>query len=106
MGWNVKSIPIIQTDDRLINQLQQGIKQAVGPVLRNPLVNGNIVSGQALQIGQNVVNHGLGRQLQGWIPIGQNAKASFYDNQANNPQPAQTLLIVSDAAVTASFYCF
>lgn len=102
----MKSIPLIQSDDRLINQLQQGIKQAVDPVLGNPICNGNIVLNQVFQIGQNVVNHGLGRDLIGWIPIGQNVAASFYDNQASNAQPQRTLLLVSSAVVTASIYCF
>lgn len=102
----MKSIPNVQTEDRNVNQLQQGIKQAVTPLLKNPLLNGNFVFNVALQIGQNAVNHGLGRNLQGWITVGQNAAASFYDNQASNPQPTKTLLIVSNAVVNASFYCF
>lgn len=97
---------LVQTDDRNINQLQQNISQALEAILSNPLVNGNILNGVKLQIGSNTLNHGLNRNLQGWIPILVNAAADVFDEQATNTNPSKTLILNSSAVVTVSIYCF
>lgn len=100
------AIGLVQTPDRTINQLQQNIKQAVDPVIHNPLVNGRLISALSLKTGTNTINHGLNRKLQGWIVVGQGSAASFYDLQAANPNPELTLLLVASANVTISLYVF
>lgn len=100
------AIGLVQTPDRTINQLQQNIKQAVDPVINNPLTQGQLLTSIALTSGTNVINHGLGRKLQGWIVVGQGSAASFYDSQATNPSQNLTLILVASAGVTINLYVF
>jgi hypothetical protein len=100
------AIGLVQTTDRTVNQLQQNIKQAVEPVLNNPLVNGQVLFNLNLKLGTNVINHGLGRSLQGWVIVGQGSAASFYDQQAKNSTKNLTLLLVASADVTINLYVF
>lgn len=101
-----KSIAKTQTPDRLINRLQDSIELALNPLLQNVLAVGNLVQGVSLAIGSNTINHGLGQALTGWMITRLNGGASIYDTQSTNPQPAQTLILVSDAAVVVDVYCF
>lgn len=99
----IGTIALVQTTERTINQLQLNIKQAVEPVLKNPLVQGQFLNGQALVIGSNVINHGLGRTMQGWMVTDVNAAANIYRSAALNDK---TLTLTSDVAVTVNIYIF
>lgn len=100
------AIPKMQTESREINQLQQYIAQALNPILSNPENLGTITTNVQLVAGTNVVNHGLGKKLQGWSIVRKRSAAGIYDNQDSNPNPAKTLILVSDAAVSIDLYCF
>jgi hypothetical protein len=76
------------------------------PILQNPLTQGQLLTGIKLINGSNVINHGLGRELTGWIICGITAAAAVYDTQASNPRPNLTLQLTSNAAATASLYVF
>lgn len=106
MGTNQTSIAKVQTQDRNVNQLQQNVTQAVNPVLKNPIVFGTILTNVQLTAGTNTISHGLGRTLQGWFEVRKRADASIYDNQDSNGSPAQTLILVSDVAVSINLYVF
>lgn len=92
----------IQSSDRVLNQVQDATKKIVDPISANAIVNGVFVT-QMLSAGSNVVNHGLGRLQQGWIPTDQNASASFYRTGNFN---SISMTIVSSAPVLVTFYCF
>lgn len=100
------SLPLVHTNDRLINQLQQNVKQALDPVTDNPLVLGIILKDIVLTSGSNTINHKLGRTLQGWIIVRQQGPATFYDTQTSNLTPNLTLLLTSSANVTVNIYVF
>jgi len=76
------------------------------PTIQSPIVNGNLLTNQALINGVTVINHKLGRELQGWIIVGADGIADVYDNQASNPIPNLTLSLTSNAAVTVSLWVF
>lgn len=78
----------------------------MNPVLALPQTNSSILSNVQLKVGSNVINHGLGRTLQGWSLVRQRAAASIYDNQDNNQTPALTLVLVSSAAVSVDLEVF
>ncbi len=78
----------------------------LNPLLANPLVNGSVLSNQVLKSGDNVINHGLGRTLQGYFVILNNAAVTFYDKQATNSMPDLTLVLVASGAATVSLYVF
>lgn len=72
----------------------------LNPIVANPANNSIILKNIALTIGNNVINHKLGRNLQGWIIIRKRASADIYDQQDSNQMPALTLVLISDAPVT------
>ena len=77
----------------------------LNPVLENPIVSGHIVAAKLI-IGTNVINHLLGKKLQGWFIVGINAIASIYDTQASNQRPELTLVLVSSAVANVNIYVF
>lgn len=100
------TIPLVQTTDRLINQLQQNITQAVNPVIANPLVKGVTLNRVKLVSGSNDVAHTLGRTLQGWMIVRQRASATIYDTQDANKSADKTLVLVTSADVTVDLYVY
>jgi len=106
-GDKMTGIPsLVQTTDRNINQLQQNILQALRPIIQNPIANGSVLVGQSLVVGNNTINHGLGRALQGWIVVGISGASTIYDNQATNKNTNLTLILNSSAAVVVNIYVF
>ena len=78
----------------------------LNPLLGNPLVNGQILSGIVVKSGTNVINHGLTRKLQGYIVILNSANVTFYDSQQTNQMPDRTLQLIASGAATISLYVF
>lgn len=80
--------------------------QALDPVIANPLNSVLILKNQVLATGANVVNHKLGRKLEGWFLIRQRAAASIYDTQDTNQMPQLTLTLESSADVVVDIGVF
>ncbi len=78
----------------------------LNPLLANPLVNGQILSGIVLKTGANIINHGLGEKLQGYFVILNSAAVTFYDSQSTNQRPDLTLLLNASGPATVSLYVF
>lgn len=75
----------------------------INPVIQNQLVNGLLILSIPLINGVTVVNHKLGRQMQGWAIVDINASASVYRSQPFNDK---TLTLTSNAAATANLWVF
>lgn len=69
----------------------------INPFLGNPTNDSLILKNVSLVSGTNVVNHRLGRVLQGWKPTRVRASATFYDLQDTNQTPQLTLVLVASA---------
>jgi hypothetical protein len=102
----IKRIAQVQSEDRVISQLQQNITASVNPILDNQLIDGVLLQGVNLSVGTTTVNHKLSRKLVGWFLTRKRALANVYDTQDSNSIPDRTLDLVSDAAVTVDIYCF
>lgn len=76
------------------------------PIIANPANNSLLLKNLVLTIGQNVINHTLGRKLQGWILCDIDGIANIYSTQATNSMPALTLNLTSDANCTISLLVF
>ena len=100
------SIARVQTTSRELNQVQSQIISSVQPVLDNPIVNGRLIQSLAVSSGSNVIDHGLGRELLGWIVVRNSASVTFYDTQNSNANPARTLLLTASGNATISLYVF
>jgi hypothetical protein len=100
------SLPIFHTQLRELSMLQTQWSSAINPVLNNPISNGVLLSNVVLTTGANVINHTLGRKLQGWTMTRIRASATFYDTQDTNTMPELTLQLNASGNVTVDIYCF
>lgn len=79
---------------------------ALNPVLANQLMGGNLLQSITVASGANTINHSLGRKLQGYVVVMNNAAVTFYDSQATNQYPDLTLVLNASGAATISLYVF
>lgn len=100
------SLPIFQTASKDLSLLQTNWAQQLNPVIQLPINSGSILQNILLSTGLNVVNHKLGRKLQGWFIVRQNAVANVYDSQDVNPYPDLTLFLNSSADVMINLFVF
>ena len=80
--------------------------QQLDPIIANPTVNSIVLKNISLATGTNVVNHKLGRVLQGWKPTRVRASATLYDQQDSNQTPQLTLILVASAPVVVDLEVF
>lgn len=100
------SLPILQSDSRVLNQMQTQWASELNPVLSNPLVSGRQIQSVSLATGANTVNHLLSRKLQGYIVTTKSADVTIYDSQLTNSMPDKTLVLVSTGPVVISLWVY
>lgn len=54
----------------------------------------------------NVVNHGLEREVQGWTVVDKNATADIWQSTTTNNLKTKQILLRASAAVTVKLYIF
>jgi len=86
--------------------MQTKWKALIDPFLSRLSLNSVLLQSVSLINGTTVVNHTLGRKLTGWRVVGIDAAATIYDQQASNPQPDLTLVLVSNAVAVVSLEVF
>lgn len=102
----MRSVSLVQTEDRNVNQLQQNILQALRPLLQNPLLNGEFIESVSLVTGDNTILHGLDRKVQGYLVVLKSAAVTIYDKQDTNNTPNLTLILNSSGTATVTLYVF
>lgn len=101
------SLPIFNTDSKDMSLLQTNWASALNPVIDNPITKGIQLKNVTLVTGANVINHLLGRKLQGWIVVrSHGSAATIYDTQDNNQIPNLTLQLNSSAGVLVDIYVY
>lgn len=99
-------LPQFQSDDQNMQLLQNKWAAILNPIIAKPQNSGNILQSVPLAIGANVINHKLGRNLQGWVIIRQRAAGTAYDTQDTNLTPDLTLRLVSSAVMVCDIWVF
>lgn len=99
-------LPIFITSIKELMLMQTGWSGILGPLVSSPSNQASLLKDIAVTNGTTVINHLLGQKLQGWRVVGINAAATLYDQQASNPTPELTLILVSNAACTISLEVF
>jgi hypothetical protein len=90
------SLPIFNTSVRELSMMQTAWAQSINPVLSQALLKGNTLNNVVLSVGDNVIDHKLGRPLQGWIVIRmQDGFTQLYDKQNSNQMKDKTLVLNS-----------
>lgn len=75
----------------------------LNPLLSNPLNSANILKNVKLSVGPNVINHLLGKTMQGWTLVDIDGAATIYRSAPLNDK---TLTLTSSAAVTVNIEVF
>ncbi len=96
-------LPKVFTEDQALSLIQSKWAAIINPVLTNAANNSNLLTGIALINGVTVVNHLLGRMMQGWSIVDINGAATIYRSQ---PLNNLTLTLTSNAAVTVAIEVF
>jgi len=83
--------------------MQTRWKSLIDPLLENALNSVSIIDNVVLAIGDNVINHKLGRKQQGWLVLDVNASTTIYRSADFNDK---TLTLNSSAAATIKLGVF
>lgn len=94
------------TQDHDLTTVQINLVRTLNPIFNTPTLGGNLLTSQILKAGANSINHGLGRNLNGWQIVRQRSQANLWDNQDNNNSPQLTLALNSSASVVVDIYVF
>lgn len=98
------SLPIYKDRNSPTFMLMQTVwARAIDPILAKPLSQANILEGVQLQSGVNVVNHLLGRKMQGWLISDINGIATIFRSEPLNDL---TLTLTVSAPVVANLIVF
>lgn len=101
------SLPKFKSDDQSLTLMQSAWASQLDPVLKLPINSGVLLKSVPLLVGQNLVNHRLGRKLQGYfITRMRSIHSDIYDTQDSNRTPDLTLLLNSSAAVVVDILVF
>lgn len=87
-------------------RMQTQWAQTLDSVLKNPIIQSNILQSVSLVSGDNVINTLLGRKLQGWFLSRRRGSATIYDKQDSNQTPQLTLVLNSSAPVVVDLVVF
>lgn len=85
------------------DQMQSRWKSILDPLLANPISAVNFLSDISLNNGVTVIDHKLGRQMQGWFLTDVQGAATIYRSA---PLNNLTLTLTSNAAIIASIGVF
>ena len=96
----------VNTSNQDLNTVQINLVRTLNPVFNTPTLGGNLLINQTLTAGANTINHGLGRNLNGWQLVRQRAQANIWDSQDSNKMQNLTLILNSSAAVVCDIYVF
>ncbi len=78
-------------------QMENTWATIIEPFLNNPVNDSLLLKNVSVVAGSNVINHKLGRKLQGWIPTRLRMNVTLYDTQDSNQTPQLTLVLVASA---------
>lgn len=87
-----------------LNQVQDNVKAAVDELRRNPILDWNLIRGEALKAGTNLVGHGLGRPfISCFIGIPSTAVTL---SRGTSPDTSKYIAIVASGPCTVDLYFF
>lgn len=77
--------------------------QALNPIISNLILSGIPITNVILNNGETIINHGLGRLMQGFSVTDINGAATVYRSAPFN---SKTLTLTSSALVTVNLWVF
>lgn len=102
----MKSFKKVQTQNQDLNSVQSNIEQFVKPLVSNALLDSVILKNINLEVGDNQIDHKLGRELLGWVIVKTSAASAIYDKQSTNSNSSKLLILNASVATTVSILVF
>lgn len=99
----LKAFRKIRVKDAELEAVQTNIAQSIVPLLRSPIVDGNLVKA-ALVSGDNRVSHGLGRVPEGWIIVDRSMAATIYRDPDKITDSSTMTLTASGTILTTIWF--
>lgn len=99
------ALPLQQTNILDLSLMQKSWAAQINPVLANPTTNPGLIIGVVLVSGTNIINHKLGKKMQGWIITDINAAITVY-RPDSAPFNSLTLTLVASAPATVNIEVF
>lgn len=97
------ALPIFNGVDEKLIMLQTRWAAIINPFLARPMNQSMVIPAITLAVGDNVINHRLGRRMQGWFLTDIQSPAVIYRNAPFNDL---TITLNSDAIATISLGVF
>ncbi len=97
------SLTQFQTRIQELSLLQNSWATQLNPILSNPTLKNLVLQSITLSSGDNVINHRLGRKLQGWMIADIDGAAAIFRNAPKNDL---TLTLNSNAPVTVDILVY
>ena len=96
----------LYSENQEVNRLQSHIKTTLNPLLQLPISDGILLKDQDIATTDTRVNHGLGREYEGFIVTKVNANAVIYESTTANPSKDLYILLKAGSTATADIYFF
>lgn len=96
----------ISVQDQTLSRIQDNVSRVVNRIVESHVLDGVLLRNVSLTIGDNTINHTLGRSLTGWMLTRTRGASTVYDKQDTNLLPARTLVLNASAAVVVDIYAF
>lgn len=90
----------------IVDTVQANVGSVVDKLAQSGITDSVFQTGVTIETTGTVVNHGLGRELRGWIIVDRDGIGDVYKSSSNNPSPKQTIILVSTVEVTVSLMFF
>jgi hypothetical protein len=100
------ALPIYKSEDQELMLMQTAWASKLNPVVNQPQSSGVLLKQVSLAVGDNTIDHRLGRNLQGWQIVRIRAAATIYDKQDTNQLQSLTLVLNSSAPVVVDIFVF
>lgn len=109
----MQSLPKIQSPDRIVNQVQTNVQNALGSTNNAlqalqavSLMGGQMLTGVALTAATSLVPHTLKRAYVGWLVIDNTASASIYRDTTSAAPTNQVIALKASANTTVNIWIF
>lgn len=99
-------VPVV-TDNKDVKDLSNSMKEFAKQLASSPIIDGILIRDIDLTTGSvNIIQHGLGRNVIGWILVSNSTGCIIWDSQATNTDKDKFIYLNSSANTTASIWIF
>ena len=103
----IRGMKTINHDDLNTSFIQDNAKKAIDQLQGKDIIDGLLLKNISLVSGTDkIIQHGLGRQWLGWIPVRKSATCDIFESSTINSALQSTIILRASANVTISLWVF